>query len=128
MRKLLWAGTFGAAIALGGCGIATPELSGTPGAPSLVALQAMCGTTAVDYGADAQNVYSAFFDAYVAQSRGKLPKDRYCGFQQGIAAQYSAYSTNRTPQAQSAWAEFFLAQRAQAISWRAMADPTLRTG
>ena len=115
------------AVALGGC-VSTPDMSGSGGAPSLVALQALCGTALVDYGSDAQGVYSAFFDAYVAQKRGKLPKDRYCAFQSGIANQYATYLGDRTPQAQSAWAEFFAAQRAQAISWRASADPSLRAG
>jgi hypothetical protein len=82
----------------------------------------------VDYGADAQSVYSAFYDAYVAQKRGALPKDRYCAFQASIAERYGAYKANPGPEAQRAWANFFLDQRAQALSWRASVDPTLRAG
>jgi hypothetical protein len=123
---MLIGGALGA-LMLGGC-VSTPDMSGSKGAPSLVALQSMCGTAAVDYGTDAQDVYSAFFDAYVAQKRGKLPKDRFCAFQAGIAGQHAALAANRTAEAQSAWATFFGDQRAQAISWRAAVDPTLRDG
>jgi len=56
MRKICVAGALGA-LMLGGC-LSTPDLSGSSGAPSLAALQSMCGTTAVDYGTDAQGVYS----------------------------------------------------------------------
>ncbi|WP_213780560.1 hypothetical protein [Caballeronia sp. dw_276] len=126
MRKLLVAGALGALV-LGGC-VSTPDMSGSMGAPSLSALQSMCGTAAVDYGADGQNVYSALYDAYVAQKRGGLSKDQFCAFQAGIAGQHSAFATNRTTEAQSAWATFFANQRAQALSWRAAVDPTLRAG
>jgi hypothetical protein len=126
MRKMLIGGVLGA-LMLGGC-MSTPDMSGSTGAPSLVALQSMCGTTAVDYGADAQGVYSAFFDAYVAHKRGKLPKDRFCAFQAGIAGQHAVFAASRTAEAQSAWATFFADQRAQALSWRAAVDPTLRAG
>ena len=127
MRKMWVAGALGA-LMLGGCAVSTPDMAGSTGAPSLVALQSMCGTTAVDYGTDAQDVYSAFFDAYVAQKRGKLPMDRFCAFQAGIAGQHAAFSASRTAEAQSTWATFFADQRAQALSWRAAADPTLRAG
>jgi hypothetical protein len=126
MRKMWIAGALGA-LMLGGC-LSTPDLAGSRGAPSLVALQSMCGGNAVDYGTDAQSVYSALFDAYVAQKRGKLPKEQFCAFQSGIASQYAAYNASRTEQAQSAWASFFADQRAQALSWRASVDPTLRAG
>jgi hypothetical protein len=126
MRKLLIGGALGA-LMLGGC-VSTPDMSGSSGAPSLAALQSLCGTTAVDYGTEAQSVYSAFFDAYVAQKRGKLPKDQFCAFQAGIADQHAALTASRTAQAQSAWAMFFATQRAQALSWRATVDPTLRAG
>jgi hypothetical protein len=126
MRKMLVAGALGA-LMLGGC-ISAPDMAGSRGAPSLAALQSMCGANAVDYGQDAQGVYSAFFDAYVAQKRGKLPKEQFCAFQAGIAGQYAAFSASRTAEAQSAWASFFADQRAQAISWRATVDPTLRAG
>jgi hypothetical protein len=109
--------------------VSTPtSLDGSLGAPSFSALQSMCATSSVDYGADAQSVYSAFYDAYVAQKRGGLPKDRYCAFQTSIAERYSAYKANPGPEAQRAWASFFLDQRAQALSWRASVDPTLRAG
>jgi hypothetical protein len=88
----------------------------------------MCGTSPLDYGADAQAVYSTFFDAYVAQKRGALPKERFCAFQATIAERYRAYTANPGPQGRSAWASFFLDQRAQALSWRAAVDPTLRAG
>jgi hypothetical protein len=83
MRKLLVAGALGALV-LGGC-VSTPDMSGSMGAPSLSALQSMCGTAAVDYGVDGQSVYSALYDAYVAQKRGGLSKDQFCAFQAGIA-------------------------------------------
>jgi hypothetical protein len=126
MRAMAATSLLGVAM-LAGC-VATPSLSGSLGAPAFSALQEMCGTAAVDYGADAQSVYSTFYDAYVAQKRGKLPRDRYCEFQASIAQRYSAYKANPTPDAQSAWANFFLDQRAQALSWRAAVDPTLRAG
>ncbi|KLU22541.1 hypothetical protein EOS_29860 [Caballeronia mineralivorans PML1(12)] len=126
MRKMFVAGALGA-LMLGGC-ISTPDVSGSRGAPSLAALQSMCGTTAVDYGTDAQGVYSALFDAYVAQKRGKLPKEQFCAFQAGIAGRYTAFAASRTTEAQSAWATFFADQRAQALSWRSAVDPTLRAG
>lgn len=127
MRKMLVAGAL-SALMLGGC-LSAPDVAGSGGAPSLAALQSMCGDGgAVDYGADAQSVYSAFLDAYVAQKRGKLPKEQFCAFQKGIASQYAVFSANRTAEAQSAWALFFADQRAQAITWRATVDPTLRAG
>jgi hypothetical protein len=126
MRKMLVAGAL-SALMLGGC-LSAPDVAGSGRAPSLAALQAMCGGSAVDYGTDAQGVYSAFLDAYIAQKRGKLPKEQYCAFQAGIASQYAAFSASRTPAAQSAWALFFADQRAQAITWRATVDPTLRAG
>lgn len=116
------------AIALTGCGTGVPNMAGSASEPSLSALQAMCGASTEDYGAHAQSVYSAFFDAYVAQKRGKLPKEQYCGFQAGIASQYVAYASNHSAEAQSTWANFFADQRAQAISWRASVDTTLRGG
>lgn len=126
MRKLLLASALGV-LMLSGC-VSTPDMSGSMGAPSLSALQTMCGTTAADYGTDAQSVYSALFDAYVAQKRGGLSKEQFCAFQAGIAGQHSVFTADRTTQAQSAWATFFANQRAQALSWRAAVDPTLRAG
>lgn len=126
MRKMLVAGAL-SALMLSGC-LSAPDVAGSGGAPSLVALQSMCGSAAVDYGTDAQSVYSAFLDAYVAQKRGKLPKEQFCAFQAGIASHYAAFSASRTPAAQSEWALFFADQRAQAITWRATVDSTLRAG
>ena len=126
MRKMLVGGAL-SALMLGGC-ISAPDVAGSGRAPSLAALQSMCGGSAVDYGTDAQGVYSAFLDAYVAQKRGKLPKEQYCAFQAGIASQYATFNATRTAAAQSAWASFFADQRAQALTWRATVDPTLRAG
>ncbi|SAK44793.1 hypothetical protein AWB77_00754 [Caballeronia fortuita] len=123
---LLVYGALGAAL-LAGC-VGTPSLDGTLGAPSFDALQGMCGASPVDYGADAQSVYSAFYDAYVAERRGGLSRERFCAFQTSIAEQYRAYRANPGPEARSAWANFFLDQRARALSWRAAVDPTLRAG
>jgi hypothetical protein len=116
-----------AGAVLSGC-VSTPNLEGSFGAPSFSALEAMCSTASTDYGADAQSVYSAFFDAYVAQRRGGLSKDRFCAFQADIAERHRRYVANPGPQAQSEWANFFLDQRARALSWRAAVDPTLRAG
>jgi hypothetical protein len=126
MRMLVLSGVLGAAL-LAGC-VGTPSLQGSMGAPSFTALQEMCAASPVDYGTDAQSVYSAFFDAYVAQRRGGLSKERFCAFQAGIAERHRAYRENPGPEAQSAWTKFFLDQRAQALSWRATVDPTLRAG
>nr|WP_050451872.1 hypothetical protein [Candidatus Burkholderia verschuerenii] len=126
MWILILSGVFGA-VALAAC-VGTPNLDGSLGAPSFDALQSMCASTPVDYGADAQSVYSAFFDAYVAQKRGGVSKERFCGFQASIAERYRAYKASPGPDAQSAWANFFLDQRAQALTWRASVDPTLRAG
>lgn len=115
------------ALLLAGCQ-STPNMGGSTFAPSLAELQSMCGGATADYGADAQGVYSAFFDAHVAQKRGKISNDQYCAFQTGIAQQHAAYAASRTPEAQSAWAAFFNDQRALAISWRSSVDPTLRAG
>ncbi|MDE1179552.1 hypothetical protein [Paraburkholderia sp.] len=118
-----------AAMLVAGC-VATPSLSGTMGAPSLTALQQMCGESAqpVDYGNDAQSVYSTLYDAYVAKRRGKVSADEYCGFQSAIAQHYTALGTSRDPQIRNRWVQFFNEQRAKAVSWRAAVDPTLRAG
>jgi hypothetical protein len=126
LKMTICSGALGAML-LAGC-VGTPSMSGSMGAPSLAALQSMCGASVADYGPDAQNVYSAFFDAYVAQKRGKVSRERYCAFQAAIASQHAAYLAGRTPQAQSTWATFFNDQRAMAMSWRASVDPSLRAG
>ena len=120
-------GTLGAVALLAGC-VSTPSLSGSLGAPSFTALQQICAATPVDYGSDAQSVYSTFYDAYVANQRGKLSKDDYCAFQTAIAQHYTTLGTSSDPQARNQWAAFFLDQRAKAISLRASVDPTLRGG
>lgn len=120
-----WA--MGAAALLAGC-VGTPSLNGSTGAPSFAALQQICSATPVDYGNDAESVYTTFFDAYVANRRGKLSKDDYCAFQGAIAQNYTKLGTSTDPQARSQWAAFFLDQRVKAISWRAAVDPTLRAG
>jgi hypothetical protein len=121
----LW--VVGAAALLAGC-VSTPNLSGTLGAPSFAALQQMCSSAPVDYGRDAQSVYTTFFDAYVANRHGKVSTADYCAFQTSIAQHYSSLATSSDPQARSQWASYFLDQRARAISWRAAVDPTLRSG
>jgi hypothetical protein len=126
LKRTMCVGALGVML-LAGCQ-STPNMSGSTFAPSLAELQSMCGGSTADYGADAQGVYSAFFDAHVAQKRGKISKDQYCAFQTGIAEHHAAYAASRTPEAQNAWAAFFNDQRALAISWRSSVDPTLRAG
>ncbi|MFC0398304.1 hypothetical protein [Paraburkholderia rhizosphaerae] len=117
----------GAATLVAGC-VSTPSLTGTRGAPSFEALQQMCGPQTVDYGQDAQSVYVAFFDAFVAYRRGRLTQDNFCGFQQSIAKQYTQYGTSSDPELRNRWVAFFNEQRALAITWRSAVDPTLRSG
>lgn len=116
-----------AAALLAGC-VSTPSLNGSSGAPSFAALQQMCSTAPVDYGNDAQSVYTTFYDAYIASRRGKVSTADYCAFQASIAQHYSTLGTSSDPQARNQWVAFFLDQRAKAISWRAAVDPTLRAG
>jgi hypothetical protein len=116
----------GAAAVLAGC-VGTPGLNGGWGAPSFAALQEMCGAQPADYGEDAQPVYSAFFDAYVASRHGRISKPDFCAFQAGIAQQYATLGAGGGA-ARSQWAVFFNEQRAKALSWRAAVDPTLRSG
>jgi hypothetical protein len=117
----------GAAVLLAGC-VSSPSLSGTMGAPSFEALQQMCGTQPVDYGNDAQSVYTTFFDAYVANRRGRLSKEDFCAFQASIAQRHASQGVSTDPQVRNQWVEFFIEQRAKALSWRAAVDPTLRSG
>lgn len=127
MRKWIAQGALAvlSAAALAGC-VSTPGLEGSFGAPSFIALQEMCGTAQTDYGADAQSVYSAFLDAYVAQRRGGLSREQFCAFQAGIAERHRTYVANPGPESQRVWATFILNERARALSWRAAVDPTLR--
>jgi hypothetical protein len=131
MRGLLRMGAaastaLSAAALLAGC-VGTPSLNGGFGAPSLVALQEMCGAQPVNYGNDAQPVYSALFDAYVASRHGKISKPDFCAFQASIAQQYAALGAGGGA-TRGQWATFFNEQRAKALSWRAAVDPTLRAG
>ncbi|WP_233803283.1 hypothetical protein [Paraburkholderia sp. HP33-1] len=124
MRGLLM---IGAAVLLAGC-VSTPSLEGTRGAPSFDALQQMCSPQIVDYGPDAQVVYETFFDAYVANRRGRLSKEDFCAFQASIAQRHASEATSSDPKVRNQWVEFFNEQRARAISWRASVDSTLRAG
>jgi hypothetical protein len=117
----------GAAALLTGC-VSSPSLNGTMGAPSFESLQLMCTAQAVDYGKDAQGVYAALFDAYVANRRGRLSKDDFCAFQASIAQRHASEGMSSDPQVRNQWVEFFLDQRAKALSWRSAVDPTLRSG
>jgi hypothetical protein len=119
----------GAAALLAGCISTTgPGLGGGFSGPSFAALQQMCSGQPVDFGADTQAVYAATFDAYVANRRGKLPQEQFCGFQATLAQHYTSLGASSDPQARNQWVTFLNQQRAAAISWRAAADPTLRAG
>ena len=124
MRGLLM---IGATALLAGC-VSSPSLNGTRGAPSFEALQQMCTAQTVDYGQDAQGVYAAMFDAYVATRRGRVSKDEFCAFQASIAQRHASEGVSTDPQVRNRWVEFFTEQRAKALSWRAAVDPTLRSG
>ncbi|WP_188130894.1 hypothetical protein [Paraburkholderia panacisoli] len=124
MRGLLM---IGATALLAGC-VSSPSLTGTRGAPSFEALQQMCTAQTVDYGQDAQGVYAAMFDAYVATRRGRVSKDEFCAFQASIAQRHASEGVSTDPQVRNRWVEFFTEQRAKALSWRAAVDPTLRSG
>jgi hypothetical protein len=87
----------------------------------------MCGAQSVDFGRDAQAVYSAFFDEYVASRRGRISKADFCAFQATITQQYMALGAGDAAM-RGQWAVFFNEQRARALSWRASVDPTLRAG
>jgi hypothetical protein len=115
----LW--VIGATALLAGC-VSTPSLNGSLGAPSFAALQQMCSAAPVDYG------NTTFYDAYIANRRGKVSTADYCAFQTSIAQHYSTLATSSDPQARNQWAAYFLDQRARALSWRAAVDPTLRSG
>jgi hypothetical protein len=117
----------GAVALLAGCA-STPAPGGGFGGPSFAALQQMCGGQAVDFGADTQAVYAATFDAYVANRRGKLSQEQYCGFQAALAQHYGALGTSHDPQVRNQWVTYLNDQRAAAVSWRAAVDTTLRGG
>jgi hypothetical protein len=124
MRGLLM---IGAAALLAGC-VGSPSLEGTRGATSFEALQQMCSAQTVDYGSDAQGVYAAFFDAYVANRRGRLSKEDFCAFQASIAQRHASEGASTDPEVRNRWVAFFTDQRAKALSWRSAVDPTLRAG
>ena len=116
--------TAGALAVLAGCAAGTPPLGGNWRAPSFAALQTSCGGAARDWGADAQPVYSALYDAYVAKRYRGLSDSNYCSFVNELSARYVA------PDAvgRSGWVTYLNEARANAISWRAAVDPTLRGG
>lgn len=122
------AGMVGVATLLSGCISPSAGVAGGWGAPSLASLQEMCGTQATDYGNDAQPVYSTLLDAYVASRHRRISKDEYCAFQTLIAQRYAALAASNDPKLRNQWVTFFNDQRANAVSWRAAVDPTLRAG
>ncbi|MDR3097262.1 MAG: hypothetical protein LBV73_09320 [Paraburkholderia sp.] len=127
MRGLAMIGAAVLAVGCAGCA-GTSGLMGGWRAPPFAELQQMCGTQQADYGADTPAVYSAVYDAWVASRHGKLPQAQFCSFQAGLAQQYAAHGTSANPQARNEWVTYLNEQRAQALSWRASADSTLRGG
>lgn len=132
MRKAkMRAVAIGFAALLAGC-VSTPGIEGGFRAPSFVALQQMCGGEPVDFGADAPAVYSASFDAYVATRRGKLTHEQFCAFEAGLAQHHATLANGNgkanDSEARNRWVAYLNEQRAQAVSWRASVDPTLRAG
>ncbi len=117
----------GAVVLLSACA-ANPGPQGGWGAPSFAALQQTCGVAPLDYGQDTQPVYSTLFDAWVASRHGKLSQEQFCGFQTRLAQQYASSGQSADPQVRNQWVSFFNEQRANALSWRASVDPTLRAG
>ncbi|WP_179403532.1 hypothetical protein [Burkholderia guangdongensis] len=113
----------GALTALAGCAADLP-LGGGWRAPSFDALQTSCGGAARDWGVDARPAYSALYDAYVAKRHGGVPDARYCAFVNELSAHYAAPGSP----GRAAWVSYFNDARAQALSWRAAVDPTLRGG
>ncbi|CAN0623316.1 conserved protein of unknown function [Burkholderia multivorans] len=118
----IW-GMAGALVVLAGC-VGTPQLGGGWRAPSFVELQAACGGAARDWGADAQPVYSALYDAYVAKRHRGVSEANYCAFANELSARYAGPDSAR----RADWVTYFNAARAKAISWRAAVDPSLRGG
>ncbi len=117
----------GALALLAGC-VGTPPLTGGWGAPSFAVLQTQCGGAEADYGADAQPVYSALYDAWVAKRHGGLTGAQFCAFGRELAARHAALGARDDAAARGAWADYFNGERAKALSWRAAVDPTLRGG
>jgi hypothetical protein len=127
MRGIWGMAAVGMAVLVAGC-ISTPSLTGTTGARSFAALQEACNMQPVDYGNDAQSVYTVIFDAHVASRRGRISNEEFCAFQNGLAQQYTKLGKSSDPAARDQWVTFFNLQRAKAISWRASVDPSLRSG
>ncbi|KVE65140.1 hypothetical protein [Burkholderia vietnamiensis] len=122
MRIGMWAGA--CAVLLAGCGVGVPPLAGNWRAPSFVDLETSCGGATRDWGDDAVPVYSTLYDAYVAKRYRGLTEMNYCAFVNELSARYAAPNSAQ----RAAWIAYFNGARAQAISWRAAVDPTLRGG
>ncbi|AOJ02852.1 MULTISPECIES: hypothetical protein [Burkholderia] len=123
MRTMIAAGAF---ALLAGCAGVPSEFGGW-GGPSFAELQRTCGEVR-DYGGDAQSVYSAMFDAWVAKRHGKLTDARFCAFENELARRHAALGTSADPAGRGRWVSYLNDARAQAISWRAAVDPSLRGG
>jgi hypothetical protein len=118
----------GAAMLVAACA-GTPAFGGIGWrGPSLAEMQQACGEQTVDFGPYASAVHTATFDAFVANRRGHVTHEQFCGFQTALAQKYAAFGTSSDPQQRSQWIQFLNDQRATAISWRAFVDPTLRAG
>ncbi|AJY27972.1 hypothetical protein BTM_1174 [Burkholderia thailandensis 34] len=123
MRTMIAAG---ALALLAGCAGA-PAMFGGWGGPSFAELQRSCGDVR-DYGEDAQAVYSAVFDAWVAKRHGKLTDARFCAFENELAQHRAALGTSTDPAERGRWVSYLNDARARALSWRAAVDPSLRGG
>lgn len=124
-----------ATIAMMGTAMLVAACAGTPAfndagwhGPTLAEMQQMCEAQPVDFGPYASAVHSATFDALVANRRGRVSHEQFCGFQAALAQQYAKFGTSSDPQVRAQWITFLNDQRATAISWRAFVDPTLRAG
>jgi len=128
MRGIAISTTIGAAMLVAACAGTPVFEGGVWRGPSLAEMQQMCGEQPVDFGPYASAVHSATFDALVANRRGRISHEQFCGFQTALAQQYAQSGASSDPQARSQWIRFLDDQRATAISWRAFVDPTLRAG
>ncbi len=111
MRGLLM---IGAAALLAGC-VSSPSLKGRWARRRSKRCSRCAAAQTVDYGNDAQGVYAAVFDAYVASRRGGLSKEDFCAFQASIAQRHASQGVSTDPQVRNQWVEFFTDQRAKAI-------------
>lgn len=125
MRGVMTAAACMGAMLVAACS-GLPGQPGGAGGSRFASLRAACDA-ATDYGADTQSVNATLYDAYVAYRHGRLAQADYCAFESDIARHYRMRAS-AGPDAQRAWAEYFNAQRAKAIDWRAAVDPTLRGG